>query len=153
MKPDRLHLVDVIVSDKSFKEMCYKINTQYAEDIYQETICEILTISDERLPDLNYLKFWFYRVAFNVMSRNGKLGKIVLREVIEFDIYTPSELSKETMTKEAEQFMLSLNEFENRIILLYNQFGDMKKVQRLTGISYSALRAVKEKIKQKAKEI
>jgi hypothetical protein len=153
MKPNRLHLVDVIVSDKSFKEMCFKINTQYAEDIYQETICEILTISDERLPDLNYLKFWFYRVAFNVMSRNGKLGKIVLRELIEFDIYTPSELSKEIMTKEAEQFMLSLNEFENRIILLYNQFGDMKKVQRLTGISYSALRAVKEKIKQKAKQI
>jgi hypothetical protein len=153
MKPNRLHLVDVIVSDKSFKEMCFKINIHYAEDIYQETICEILTISDERLPDLNYLKFWFYRVAFNVMSRNGKLGKIVLREVIEFDIYTPSELSKEIMTKEAEQFMLSLNEFENRIILLYNQFGDMKKVQRLTGISYSALRAVKEKIKQKAKQI
>jgi hypothetical protein len=153
MKPNRLHLVDVIVSDKSFKEMCFKINIQYAEDIYQETICEILTISDERLPDLNYLKFWFYRVAFNVMSRNGKLGKIVLRELIEFDIYTPSELSKEIMTKEAEQFMLSLNEFENRIILLYNQFGDMKKVQRLTGISYSALRAVKEKIKQKAKQI
>ena len=153
MKPDRLYLVDIIVSDKSFKEMCFKINTQYAEDIYQETICEILTISDERLPDFNYLKFWFYRVAFNVMSRNGKLGKIVLREVIEFDIYTPSEVTKEVMTREAEQFMLSLNEFENRIILLYNQFGDMKKVQRLTGISYSALRAVKEKIKQKAKEI
>ena len=153
MKPDRLYLVDIIVSDKSFKEMCYKINTHYAEDIYQETICEILTISDERLPDLNYLKFWFYRVAFNVMSRNGKLGKIILREVIEFDIYTPSEITKEVMTREAEQFMLSLNEFENRIILLYNQFGDMKKVQRLTGISYSALRAVKEKIKQKAKQI
>lgn len=153
MKPNRLYLVDVIVNDKSFKEMCYKINTNYAEDIYQETICEILTISDERLPELNYLKFWFYRVAFNVMSRNGKLGKIVLREVIEFDIYTPSEITKEVMTREAEQFMLSLNEFENRIILLYNQYGDMKKVQRLTGISYSALRAVKEKIKQKAKEI
>lgn len=153
MKTDRLYLVDIIVSDNSYKEMCYKINTHYAEDIYQETICEILTIPDERLPDLNYLKFWFYRVAFNVISRNGKLGKIVLREVIEFDIYTPSEIIKEQMTREAEQFMLSLNEFENRIILLYNQFGDMKKVQRLTGISYSALRAVKEKIKQKAKEI
>ena len=153
MKPDRFYLVDIIVSDNSYKEMCYKINTHYAEDIYQETICEILTIPDERLPDLNYLKFWFYRVAFNVISRNGKLGKIVLREVIEFDIYTPSEIIKEQMTREAEQFMLSLNEFENRIILLYNQYGDMKKVQRLTGISYSALRAVKEKIKQKAKEI
>lgn len=153
MKPDRLYLVDIIVSDKSFKEMCYKINCYYAEDIYQETICEILTIADERLPELNYLKFWFYRVAFNVMSRNGKLGKIVLRESIEFETYTPSEVTKEVMTREAEQFMLSLNEFENRIILLYNQFGDMKKVQRLTGISYSALRAVKEKIKQKAKQI
>lgn len=153
MKPYRLYLVDIIISDNSYKEMCYKINIHYAEDIYQETICEILTIPDERLPDLNYLKFWFYRVAFNVISRNGKLGKIVLREVIEFDIYTPSEIIKEQMTREAEQFMLSLSEFENRIILLYNQYGDMKKVQRLTGISYSALRAVKEKIKQKAKKI
>lgn len=149
----RNQLINIISKDNSFKEMCYKINTHYAEDIYQETICEILTIPDERLPDLNYLKFWFYRVAFNVISRNGKLGKIVLREVIEFDIYTPSEIIKEQMTREAEQFMLSLSEFENRIILLYNQYGDMKKVQRLTGISYSALRAVKEKIKQKSKEI
>lgn len=153
MKPDRLYLVDIIVSDKSFKEMCYKINTHYAEDIYQETICEILTIPVERLPEVSYLKFWFYRVAFNVMSRNGKLGKIILKENINFDNFTPSEVVKEKMTKEAEIFMLSLNEFENRIILLYNQHGDMKKVQRLTGISYSALRVVKEKIKQKAKSI
>jgi hypothetical protein len=49
--------------------------------------------------------------------------------------------------------MISLNEFENRIILLYNQIGDIKKVQRLKGIIYSALRSVKEKIKQKAKQI
>jgi len=150
---NRNQLVDIILKDNSFKEMCYKINVHYAEDIYQETICEILTIPNDRLPEANYLKFWFYRVAFNVMSRNGKLGKIILKDVIEFDIYTPSEVSKEMMTKEAEQFMLSLNEFENRIILLYNKYGDMKKVQRLTGISYSALRVVKEKIKQKAKEL
>jgi hypothetical protein len=44
--------------------------------------------------------------------------------------------------------MLNLSEFENRVVLLYNQLGDMKKVQRATGISYSALRMVKEKIKQ-----
>jgi hypothetical protein len=44
--------------------------------------------------------------------------------------------------------MFSLSEFENRIVLLYNELGDMKKVQRATGISYSALRAVKEKIKK-----
>lgn len=153
MKPDRLYLVDIIVSDKSFKEMCYKINTHYAEDIYQETIFEILTIADERLPDLNYLKFWFYRVSSNIIGRKGKLGQIILREKIDFDNYTPSELAKEHMTKEAEKFMLSLSEFENRIMLLYIQFGDMKKVQRLTGISYSALRVVKEKIKQYKKEI
>ena len=112
---NRNQLVDIILKDNSFKEMCYKINVHYAEDIYQETICEILTIPNDRLPEVNYLKFWFYRVAFNVMSRNGKLGKIILKDVIEFDIYTPSEVSKEMMTKEAEQFMLSLNEFENLV--------------------------------------
>jgi hypothetical protein len=42
--------------------------------------------------------------------------------------------------------MLNLTEFENRIVLLYNELGNMKAVQRATGISYSALRAVKNKL-------
>ena len=46
-----------------------------------------------------------------------------------------------------ENFMLDLPEFENRVILLYNELGNMRKVQRATGISYSALRMVKEKLK------
>ena len=47
----------------------------------------------------------------------------------------------------AEDLLMELSEFENRIILLYNELGNMRKVQRITGISYSALRMVKEKLK------
>jgi hypothetical protein len=47
----------------------------------------------------------------------------------------------------AEDLLMDLPEFENRVILLYNELGNMSKVQRMTGISYSALRMVKEKMK------
>lgn len=48
----------------------------------------------------------------------------------------------------AEDLLMDLPEFENRVVLLYNELGNMRKVQRATGISYSALRKVKEKLKQ-----
>ena len=86
------------------------------------------------------------------MSKRGKLGQIVLRQEHELDLVATPELNNERLMREAEKFMLSLNEFENRIVLLYNHFGNMKEVQRETGISYSALRAVKDKLKLKSKE-
>jgi DNA-directed RNA polymerase specialized sigma24 family protein len=149
----RDELLKIVVSDSNFKRICYKINLSYAEDIYQETCVELLTIPEHRLPEPKYLNFWFYRVAFNIMSKRGKLGSIVLKNEHELDLGGESEMSNERLMREAERFMLSLNEFENRVVLLYNELGDMKKVQRATGISYSALRAVREKLKLKAKEI
>jgi len=53
--------------------------------------------------------------------------------------------------KKVEQYMIGCSEFENRVILLYNKLGSMKAVQRQTNISYSALRAVKEKLKSNRK--
>jgi len=149
----RDELVKIVISDSNFKKICYKINYSYAEDIYQETVEELLTIPEHRLPEKKYLNFWFYRVAFNIMTKRGKLGSIVLKQEHELNVLTESEQAHERLLREAEKFMLSLNEFENRCILLYHKYGDMKKVQRVTGISYSALRAVKEKMKQKAKEL
>jgi hypothetical protein len=103
---------------------------------------------EHRLPDLKFLNFWFYRVAFNIFSKRGKLGSIIHKPQIDVKAFQTSEQEKENLIREAEKFMLNLSEFENRVVLLYNQLGDMKKVQRATGISYSALRMVKEKIKQ-----
>lgn len=149
----RKALIDKVISDANYKKICQRINYQYADDIYQEVCCELLTMDESRLPELSYLNFWFYRVALNVISRHGQLGKYIHKreQLILSSRY--DELTKEQLMKEAERFMLSLSEFENRIILLYNQYGSMKEVQRITGVSYSALRSVKELIKQKAKEI
>jgi DNA-binding CsgD family transcriptional regulator len=48
--------------------------------------------------------------------------------------------------------MLGCSEFENRIVLLYAEHKSMRKISKITGISYSALRSVKEKIKKFANE-
>jgi len=127
--------------------MCRKISISYADDIYQEVIYELLSMPENRLPDLKYLNFWFYRVAFNVFSSRGNLGKVIHRQKVNIPESSTNELNHEQMIREAERFMFSLDEFENRVILLYNELGDMKKVQRATGISYSALRTVKDKMK------
>jgi hypothetical protein len=112
----------------------------------------------ERLPTKEYLQFWFYCTARNIISQNGKLGKLISKDFptdIQFEIIEEEqncELKFELDIKNIEDFLLSLNEFENRIIILYSEHKSMRKISQLTGISYSALRSVKEKIKQFANE-
>ena len=145
---NREQIIHRVTTDKNFREICKRINANYAEDIFQEVCVEVLEMPEHRLPDLKFLNFWFYRVAFNIFSKRGKLGSIIHKPQIDIKAFQTSEQEKENLIREAEKFMLNLSEFENRVVLLYNQLGDMKKVQRATGISYSALRMVKEKIKQ-----
>ena len=172
--PQRKILINLATSKPDYIRLCKRINKNYAEDIFQEVCEQILTMPVARLPEVSYFNFWFYRVAFNIMSNRGKLGSVVcngyeVEESVKLEdtsyegrnnhdfhkhksdrIPVPQEadFSGVDLLKEAEEFMLSLPEFENRIILLYAKLGDMKKVQRETGISYSALRYVKEKMKK-----
>ena len=150
----RREIIKKVIADANFKKICFKINSRYGEDIFQEVCEEILSIPESRLPEMNYLNFWFYRVAVNTMSVRGKLGKVVLKDSdlenrkVKVISNTNIEFENEKLIKKAEKFMIELSEFENRVILLYNELGNMKRVQKMTGISYSALRSVKEKIKQ-----
>jgi RNA polymerase sigma factor (sigma-70 family) len=153
-----MELVNIILSNKIYFETCKNININYADDIYQEVIEQLLTMPVERLPTKEYLQFWFYCTARNIISQNGKLGKLISKDFptdIQFEIIEEEqncELKFELDIKNIEDFLLSLNEFENRIIILYSEHKSMRKISQLTGISYSALRSVKEKIKQFANE-
>lgn len=142
-------IIDILIKDKKYIDTCKSINYNYSSDIFQEVIEQVLTMPVERLPTHQHLPFWFYCVAKNVISRNGKLGKVLFKnENREYLFTETSSQIADTDFKVIEEFMFNLNEFENRIIHLYNLLGDMKKVQRQTGISYSALRSVKEKMKK-----
>lgn len=152
-----MELVSIILSNKIYFETCKNINKNYAEDIYQEVIEQLLTMPTERLPSKEYLQFWFYCTARNIISPNGKLGKLISKDFatdIQFEIIEieNKEDRFDIEIKQIETFLLSLNEFENRIVLLYSQYKSMRKISQMSGISYSALRAVKEKIKQFANE-
>lgn len=152
----RTNLINIILADNQYKETCIKIDYNYADDIYQEVIEQILTIPESRLPNENYLQFWFYCVAKNTISRNGKLGKLFSKE-IPMDQFIESESEKiiddsDLDFKKIENFMLHCSEFENRIVILYAEHKSMRKISKITGISYSALRSVKEKIKKFANE-
>lgn len=152
MEDKRLILIEIANSKPEYLQLCNRISKNYGEDIFQEVCEKLLTMPIKKLPEIQYFNFWFYRVAFGTMSYNSRPGKIFSRictdESVIFDI---PENENENLIKEAEQFMLSLSEFENRIVLLYNDLGNMKRVQKQTGISYSSLRYVKEKLKLKAK--
>ena len=152
-----MELVSIILNNKIYFETCKNINKNYAEDIYQEVIEQLLTMPTERLPSKEYLQFWFYCTARNIISQNGKLGKLISKDFatdIQFEIIEieNNEDRFDIEIKQIETFLLSLNEFENRIVLLYSQYKSMRKISQMSGISYSALRAVKEKIKQFANE-
>jgi hypothetical protein len=153
---ERDDLINEITKNPAYLDTCKKLDAGYSDDIFQEVIIEILTIPAERLPTLNYLQFWYYCVAKNIISRNGKLGKLFSKE-IPMDEFIESESERiiddsDLDFKKIENFMLGCSEFENRIVLLYAEHKSMRKISKITGISYSALRSVKEKIKKFANE-
>ena len=144
--------------------MCHKVSRQHGEDLFQEVAMLLLTIDETKLPQESYFNFWFYRVAANLSSVRGNYGKMFSGDVIYFEdmfaevnqdedniprelVYIQEEVHEAAIDK-GEEFMLNLSEFENRIVHLYNQYGNMRKVEKATGISYSALRAVKNKLKE-----
>ena len=153
-----------ISENKEYINMCYKVSRSHGDDLFQEVAMLLLTIDEAKLPQESYFNFWFYRVAANLSSARGNYGKMfswdivyledLLKEVNQDEDNIPNELVfKEEEVKEAaidrgEEFMLNLPEFENRIVHLYNHYGNMRKVEKATGISYSALRAVKNKLKE-----
>ncbi len=136
-----------------YKSMCYKLMPNFAEDLFQEMCILILEMPENKLPAKTIFQGWFFLTARNMSSKTGQFGKKVLDRPKYVDVFDVEEGRKEKLIKEAENFMLELNEFETRIVLLYNELGDMKKVQKATGISYSALRAIKDKIVKFRKEV
>ena len=150
----RNQLINKVVSEKQYKAICNKLNSSYGDDLFQE-MCElILTIDEQKLEDIINFDFWFYRVASRMNSDTGTFGR--LNKNNELPIYNithgsplaDSNDTSDTELKLTEALMLNLPEFDNRVILLYKELGNMKAVEKATGISYSALRKVKERIKQ-----
>lgn len=142
-----------ITKNKEYLNLCKKVSGIHYQDLFQEIALLLLTIKEDKLPEENYFNYWFYRVAYNLCSKRGTYG-----QNFRFDTVSIEDLGKELVTQveyvqrvddyiPAEDLLMELSEFENRIILLYNELGNMRKVQRITGISYSALRMVKEKLK------
>jgi DNA-directed RNA polymerase specialized sigma24 family protein len=146
----RHQLIEKIISNSNYKRICVSISRDFADDLFQEVCEQILTIKEERLPSEQHLPIWFYCVAKNTISKNGKIGKLFSKEYdipIEKLHLIEIETTETDSLNTVEDIMLSMSEFENRITILYTKLGNMKKVQKETGISYSALRSVKEKLK------
>jgi DNA-directed RNA polymerase specialized sigma24 family protein len=142
-----------ITRNKEYLNLCKKVSGIHHQDLFQEIAILLLTMPEDKLPDESYFNFWFYRVAHNLCSKNGTYG-----QHFRFDTVSIEDLGKELVMqveyverendfKRGEHFMFELSEFENRVVHLYNELGNMRKVQRATGISYSALRMVKDKLK------
>ena len=119
----------------------------YFDDLFQEVAIVLLTIDSAKLPQPSYFNFWFYRVALNINnnSKRGIIQTIHLDELYKEPIEDSNNMFEDY--KEAEVFMLDLPEFDNRVMHLYNKLGNMKRVENETGISYSVLRRVKDRLK------
>jgi RNA polymerase sigma factor (sigma-70 family) len=158
----RIEIINEILNNESYKTTCFKINKKYCDDIFQEVCEQILTIKEERLPTKEHLSFWFFCVARNIISKQGKLGYIIYKNEDYGYIYSKEDTLQEIEDKSCqdqefdniidlniiEQFMLDLDEIDNRILLYYNELGTLSKVHRATGISYETLRKAKDRIKK-----
>jgi hypothetical protein len=154
MQSNRDALVNLVVNDDAYKKKCKVFSPNNYEDLYHDIVLLLLEITQDRLPTIENLPFWFFRVAKNKVSKTGCDKK--LKQEIITDNFTkklnPIKPYQNVLTdaqiKKAEHIMIELTEFENRVITAYNQLGNMKKVARYTGIPYASLRIVKDKIRQ-----
>jgi RNA polymerase sigma factor (sigma-70 family) len=158
----RTDIINTILSNESYRTTCYKINKKYCDDIFQEVCEQVLTINENRLPTKEHLSFWFFCVARNIISKQGKLGYIIYKNEDYGYLYSKEDTLQEIEDKSCqdqefdnnidlniiEQFMLDLDEIDNRILLYYNELGTLSKVHRATGISYEVLRKAKDRIKK-----
>lgn len=138
--------VALIFTDPVYATMCRKLLPRHAQDLLNETTLVIMELPQEQVPEPSRLRFLFYRIAYQIASPTGQLGKYYHRKEKELIESRADEQSCEIKIRKLEEFMLSLNELENRIVHLYVELGDMKKVHRATGISYGTCRKVKDKI-------
>ena len=142
-----------ITRNKEYLNLCRKVSGIHYQDLFQEIAILLLTMPEDKLPQESYFNFWFYRVANNLCHKNGTYGQHFRFNTVSIEdlgkelVMAVEYVEREDDYTKVENFMLDLPEFENRVILLYNELGNMRKVQRATGISYSALRMVKEKLK------
>lgn len=145
--------INHITRNKEYLNLCKKVSKIHHQDLFQEIAILLLTMPEDKLPEESYFNFWFYRVAHNLCSKRGTYGQHFRFNTVSIEdlgkelVMTVEYVEREDDFIKIENFMLDLPEFENRVILLYNELGNMRKVQRATGISYSALRMVKEKLK------
>ena len=143
----RQDLILHITKNKEYINLCKKVSPIYFDDLFQELAIVLLTIDSAKLPQPSYFNFWFYRVALNINnnSKRGIIQTIHLDELYKEPIEDSNNMFEDY--KEAEVFMLDLPEFDNRVMHLYNKLGNMKRVEKETGISYSVLRRVKDRLK------
>lgn len=154
----RHQIITHIVSNKQFKQLCKKLCGSHADDVYQDILVAIMEMEAEKVPDMHYLNFWYVRVASNMCSRYGKYGRLFREDMHDRSSDITDMNIRETVDifgdsedyNTVEGFMLEQDEFTNRIIHLYNQTGSMLAVSKMTGISYSALRKIKELLKHES---
>ena len=151
-------IITHIVSNNQFKQLCKKLCGSHAEDVYQDILVAIMEMESDKVPDMHYLNFWYVRVASNMCSRYGKYGRLFREDmhdrsndITDMNIRETVDIFGDTEDyNTAEGFMLEQDEFTNRIIHLYNGTGSMLAVSKMTGISYSALRKIKELLKNES---
>ena len=154
----RSQIITHIVSNNQFKQLCKKLCGSHAEDVYQDILVAIMEMEADKVPDMHYLNFWYVRVASNMCSRYGKYGRLFREDIHDRSNDITDMNIRETVDifgdaedyATVEGFMLEQDEFTNRIIHLYNETGSMLAVSKMTGISYSALRKIKELLKNES---
>lgn len=162
----RSEIITHITTDISYNKLCKKLCGNNSDDVYQEILVLLLEMDEQKLPQKSFLNFWYVRVAMNMCSKNGIFGRLYMHHLVDknvdvynlvdknVDVYSNVNMSDEEVDTNdyecAEDVMLLFDEFTNRVVHLYNQTGSMLAVNKMTGISYSALRKVKEKMKHES---
>jgi hypothetical protein len=137
-------------------QICKKISHQYyTDDLLHECILTLYDLDENKILDAynnNYLTYLFYKIVYNsYISYTSPFAKKYKH--FEFNtnnfnkIKTESDFESsdfenenEKFTKDIENSIEELEEYDRELFKLYIQFGDFRKISNLVDIKYGAVR-------------
>ena len=134
-------------------------------DVFQDVLLAYLELDDCKalqIFDGGYIEWWCIRVAMNINSNTGKVGKhlnrknevygampyILDKRYYEIEGQIDATINLNNIKKELDEMYW----YDRELFKIYMQEGSLRKSEKATGIPYISIRATVNKVRNKLKE-
>jgi hypothetical protein len=151
------------MNSEKVKAVCR--NMANGQDIFQDVVLAFLELEDDKAIQIHqggYLEWWCIRVAMNLNSNTGKIGKhlnrnrevfgampfLLDRRYYEIEGQIDAAINLEKIQKELDEMYW----YDRELFKIYLSEGSLRKSEQATGIPYVSIKVTVDKVRKKLKK-